>query len=194
MNQKSLRAGYVKTKEPYNIENIKVQPSDVPDGFMLRQEYVASVGASSNEQVSQFWRRDSEEQDLVLIEEKKQNFDHPVGASVIQKWYRGDLKGKRDKIEINILICPSDSEMEKTIRYYTREAYQVPFEYSEIPIAGENSWIPKFTYSGKDNFTVMFNKSNVFVRVYVRLKDTNEDELLRATKSILEVIENRIML
>jgi hypothetical protein len=180
--------------KPDKIENLKMQPQDMPCEFLLHQERVAKPGISSDEQVYQFWRRGSKEQDLVLIEEAKQRFDNPVGASSFQKWYRGNKTGEKDKIEVDIIICMSDSEIEKTITYFTKEAFASPFYKTESPFAGEKSWMPKYEQPMRDNFTVMFLKFNVFARVYVRLKDKSADELQQMAENLAKIIENKIVL
>lgn len=180
--------------KPDKIENLKMQPPDMPNEFVLHQERVAKPGASTDEQVCQFWRRDSKEQDLALIEEAKYKVNSSVGASSFQKWYRGDKIGEKDKIEIDIVICPSDKEMENTITHFTKEAFATQFISTEIPFVGEKSWILKDENPRGDSFSVMFLKFNVFVRVFVRLKDKDEDELQKMTEDLSKKIENKIVL
>jgi len=179
---------------PDKIESLKMRPPDMPNEFLLNQERLAKPGVSSNEQVYQFWRRGSKEKDMVLIEEAKQKFDNPVGASSFQKWYRGNKTGEKDKIEIDIIICISDSEMENTITYFTKEAFAAQFHNTEIPFAGEKSWMPKYVHPRQDTYSVMFLKFNVFVRMYVRLKDKSVDELHQMTENLAKIIENKIVL
>ena len=69
----------------------------------------------------------------------------------------------------------------------------VQFEQTKIPLAGENSWLPKQVNPEKDNNTVMFSKDNVFVKIYVRIKDPVADELLHTTENLLLAISDRIV-
>lgn len=180
-----------KNLKPDEIESLKIQTSEIPDGFVLYQERLSKPGESSNEQIYQFWRRDSIEQDLVLIEETKETFDNPTGASSSQIWYRGDKKGEQDKIEINIVICLSDSMMENTITYFTKEAYASIFICTETPVIGEKTWIPE--YPSQFSYSMMFLKINVFIRLYVRLKHKNPEEIKKMTEYLAKTIESKII-
>lgn len=179
---------------PDKIEDLRIRQNDVPNEFILHQERLTKLGTSTNEQIYQFWRRESLEKDFVLIEEEKRICDNLAGASSFQKWYRDNKTGVKDKIQIDIIICPSDSLVNRTIDFFTIEAFSSQFNITETPIAGERSWIPKFEHPRGDNFTIMFLKYNVFVRLFVILKDKNKKEVEQVTENIARSIENRIIM
>jgi hypothetical protein len=176
--------------KPDKIESLKIQTPEMPDGFVLYQERLLKPGESSNEQVSQLWRRDSVKQDLVLIEETKKIIDNPQIASSFQIWNPDDKNGKKGKIEINIIICLTDSILENKINYYTKEAFASPFQCTEIPIVGDKSWIPE--YPSQNSYSIMYLKFNVFVRVFVGLNNENADEIKKMTENLALKIENKI--
>jgi len=177
--------------DPEKIDNLKIKQLDLPDGFVLYQERIAKLRASLiNEQIYQFWQWDSTKQGLVLIEETINKYDRPVGASVFQTWYRGEQKGEKDKIEIDIIICTSLEEMEKTISDYTSKIYSIPFLITETPFAGERSWMP--SSQGEESFSVMFARVNVFIRLHVNLQDKNQNELQQCSKELAEKLDNKI--
>lgn len=174
------------------IENIKIQSFEIPSGFVLRQERLTKPGSSLNEQVNQFWRKGNGKQDLELINEDKHETSFSIGASSYQKWYREYNSGEKDKIEIDIIICPSEKEINNTINYYTKEAFSTSFVVTEIPFVGEKSWMPNDIKQENNYYTVMFLKSNVFIRLFIRFKDKNLNELEQITKKIAKKIEYKI--
>lgn len=185
----SLIAQIVK---PDRIENLKIQQNNIPHDFILRQERLIKPGQLSNEHIYLLWRRESLEKDLVQIKKVNRIFDKPSGASSYQTWYRDNKMGAKDKIEINIIICLLDSDMKRTIEYYTKEAFVSHFQNTEIPIVGDKSWIPESKNSGGNSFSIMFIKYNVFVRLYIRLMDMNKEEFEQVTETLAKTIEYKI--
>jgi len=45
-----------------------------------------------------------------------------------------------------------------------------------------------------ENFSVMFIKSNVFVKIYIKLKDQNTDEIMKMVETLAKKVENKIVL
>jgi hypothetical protein len=176
--------------KPDKIDSLIVQILDMPNGFVLYSDHSVKPGESSNEQVSQLWRRDYVEQDLVLIKETKKIIDNPQITSSFQIWNPDDKNGKKGKIEINIIICLTDSILENKINYYTKEAFASPFQCTEIPIVGDKSWIPE--YPSQNSYSIMYLKFNVFVRVFVGLNNENADEIKKMTENLALKIENKI--
>ncbi|NIA30190.1 MAG: T9SS type A sorting domain-containing protein [Actinobacteria bacterium] len=174
------------------IDSLKTQQTDMPTGFILFQERIAKPGASPEEQIIQLWRRETNDQDLLLVEETVEKLDQPGGSSISQIWYRGDKNEEKDKIEIEIVICFSQEEIEKTVTYFTTEAFSNQFEITASPFAGEKSWEPIIKNPNGDSFSVMFLRYNVFVRLYVRLE--NEKELQQASQELADKIDNKILL
>lgn len=185
---------FAQNLEPKKINTIKMQSSDMPNEFNLYQERIAMPGISNIEQIYQFWSRDSKMSDLELVEDTKKKFDNAVGASLFQKWYRGDEKGKKDKIEINYVICISEKEMDDTITHFTKQKFATPHIISEITFAGDKSWVPVDVSAVGDTFSVMFVKSNVFIRLHVNLVDHDKNELKRIAKGIADNIEKNILM
>ena len=175
------------------IDSLKIQQTDMPTGFILFQEKIAKPGASPEEQIIQLWRRESSDQDLLLVEETVEKLDQPGGSSISQIWYRGDKNEKKDKIEIEIVICFSQEEMEKTVTYFTTEAFSDQFELMALPFAGSKSWEPIIKNPNGESFSVMFLRYNVFVRLYVRLRNATEKELEQISKQFADKIDNKIL-
>lgn len=178
--------------KPANIDSLKLQQADVPNAFVLYQESLSKPGPSTGEAISQEWRRKTSEQELVLVEERKDKADYPVEGFVRQIWYRGEKKGEKDKIEVVVIICATQEQMEKTISHFTTEAFAIPFRITESPFAGERSWTPVDENPRGDSFSVMFARSNVFVRLYVRLRGVSEEGLLQVAKGLGSKIDKKI--
>jgi len=67
------------------------------------------------------------------------------------------------------------------------------FRSTETPYAGEKSWIPIDENPRRDSFSLMFKKLNVFVRLFVRLKNKNEYGLRQVTEYLAKKIDNKIL-
>lgn len=183
-------AEFKKEINPINIDNIKIQDIDLIDNFVLFHERVIKPDKSGNNQIMQIWRKDSTNTSLKIVEETKQSIVNPVGSSCLQKWYR---EGKKEKIEINVIICTSESEMEKTINLFTNQMFASQYDSTETPIIGEKSWIPKSTTSQMDSYSLMFKASNVFVRIYINLNNYSLDEIIKISKLLARKVENNII-
>ncbi len=115
-----------------------------------------------------------------------------VGANSFQKWYHKNEYGSKGMIEINIIICTSDEDLENTITYYTKDAFVAQFKLATVPFIGEKSWSPYDNEIGEDCYTVMFCKSNVFVRLFLGIQDRKNDELAQTAFQISKKIETKI--
>jgi len=177
---------------PTTIENIRLQSTDLPTGFILFEERIEKPGELPGEQIIQQWKFDSSINKLVLVENERNQSKDQINGYLSQLWYRGEKKGQKDKIEIEITICPLKIQIDSTICYYTTQAFSVPYTISESPIIGDRSWMPDTINSGKDSFSLIFQKLNVVVRLYVRIQKADHDNLVNITKSIGDAIENKI--
>jgi hypothetical protein len=173
-----------------NIENIKIQDGEMRNNFLLFQENLFKPNMQATGQIRQCWKRESEGSDLKMTEEETMDLGESVGASCTQKWYRGE---KKEKIEVDIIICPSENEIDKTVETFTRRMYSLHYIRADIPFAGDTSWVANNQDNESDSFSVMFLKANVFVRIYVNLKDEKNNGLEVTAKSLANNILNKIL-
>ena len=176
--------------EPASIDDLMLQQAEVPQGFVLFQESIGKPGVASGETIYQHWRRRTNEEDLELIEERLDTSEGPVEGWGHQIWYRGEAKGERDKLEVEIVVCPSQARMEWMIAYNTGDRFATPFEISSSPVAGERSWAPK-SKDRTESFSVMFQRGNVFIRLFVRLYGLSEEQVLQGTRELAIKIDNK---
>ena len=113
-----------------------------------------------------------------------------IGASCTQKWYRNE---KKEKIEVDIIICLSENEIDEVIEIFTKKMYSLQFKQTEIPLAGDISWVANNLDNESDSYSIMFLKANVFVRIYVNLKDENVNELKVTVNNLAGSIETKIL-
>jgi hypothetical protein len=179
---------------PNQIEYIKINHLFMPNNFQMVQEQETKPGSNSNERVYRFFRRNFEKEVLELTEENTKLFTNPSSASSFQKWYRVNETGRKDKIEIGIIICATEVDKENTIRHFTIEAYSVQFYNPVVPILGDKSWISTYQNPIQADCSLMFIKSNVFVRVFVSLENKNNDEIRQIAELLAQRIENNIKL
>lgn len=71
--------------------------------------------------------------------------------------------------------------------------YSLQFKQTDIPIAGETTWVANYPDGLSDSFSIMFIKANVFVRIYVNLKYQNVDELKVISNNLIRIIETKIL-
>jgi hypothetical protein len=60
----------------------------------------------------------------------------------------------KDKVEIDVIVCNSKVEIDKTINLFTENMYSTQYEITAIPIVGEISWIPKRINPEQDSFSM----------------------------------------
>ena len=173
-----------------NIENIKIQDGEIGNNFLLFQENLFKPNMQETGQIRQCWKRESERSDLKMTEEETMDLGESVGASCTQKWYRSE---KKEKIEVDIIICPSENEIDKTVETFTKKMYSLQFMRTDIPFAGDISWGANNLDNISDSYSVMYLKANVFVRIYVNLKDENINGLKATAKNLASNIENKIL-
>ena len=125
-----------------------------------------------------------------MTEEKTMDIGDPIGASCTQKWYRSE---KKEKIEIDIIICPTENEIDKTIETFTKKMYSIQFKQTKIPLAGDISCVANNFEHESDSNSIMFLMANVFVRIYVNLKEENVDELKVMVNNLTGNIETKIL-
>lgn len=185
----SIQEPVEKYFNPIDLPKLSIDSIDMPSGFFMSQERIALPDTVLNENVYQYWRRDSKTNKLVLLEESKSGIDTTFGASSDQIWYRNNSLGGNDKIEINKVICISDEGLLEVINYYTQQAFAGVFVLSGVPFAGEKSWVPLDVSPTDEYFTVMFCKHNLFIRLFVRISGENASE----SKQITEELAKRIV-
>jgi hypothetical protein len=180
----------MKKVQAKNIENIKIQEGEIGGSFLLFQENLFKPNKQATGQISQRWKRDATGSDLKMIEEETMDLGVSSGASCTQKWYRNK---KKEKIEVDIILCPSESEINKTIEVFTKKMYSLQFKQTDIPVAGETTWVANNPDPELDSYSIMFLKANVFVRIYVNLKDQNINELKVIAHNLASTIETKIL-
>lgn len=173
-----------------NIENIKVQEGQIAGGFLLFQENLFKPNKQATGQIIQYWKRDTSVSDLKMIKEETLDLGKLIGASCTQKWYRNE---KKEKMEVDIIICPSENELNKVIEIFTKKMYNLQFNQTYIPLAGDISWVAKDLDNESDSYSIMFLKANVFVRIYINLKDENVDKLKITVNNLVSNIESKIL-
>jgi hypothetical protein len=186
--QDGKQRGSVKAE---NIENIKIHNEEIGENFVLFRENLFKPNKQTTGQISQRWERNSSESDLRITEEETTNLEEPVGASCKQKWYRS---GKKEKIEIDIIICSSEIEIDKTIEIFTKKMYSINFKQSATPLVGDVSWVAFYPDNESDSYSVMYLMANVFVRIYLNIKDENFDKSNFTINNIASNIESKILL
>lgn len=170
------------------LEYIKPHESEIPEGFLLFEEYLSKPGQQANIQIRQRWERDTIKNELNMTEEDSVFLDESHLAFCFQIWYRSN---KKEKIEINIIICTSNSEIDKTVEDYTTKLFSQQFEINDVPIVGERSWIPSgLNYS---SYSIMFLRANVFSRIYANLYDQDIEDLKVTVNNIASIIDTRIL-
>lgn len=177
---------------PIDLPKLSLDSVQMPSGFFMGINRIIMPDSILSEQVYQEWKRDSKTNKLVLVKTEKYEVSTPISASSDQTWHRSNSLGTKDIIEINEVICVSDEEMTNTINYYTKEAYAAVFIESDVPIAGEKSWVKKDEDILTETFSVMFVKHNVFIRLFVYQKDTDKDRLKQIIEELAKKIEDRI--
>ena len=80
----------------------------------------------------------------------------------------------KDKIEIDIFICPSYTKLDELISLFTTKYYSVPFTITDVAVAGEKSRIPLMKQQNANSSVLMFRFKNIFVKVFVSLENKNE--------------------
>lgn len=176
--------------DPANLTKITLDNTEIAEGFMVFFENL-SMPVSANEQVLKTWRRNSATNELELISEEKTAISSAVVASSMQNWFRVH-SDKKDKIEIEIIICPTPEILAETIDYYTKDAFATPFVSSADPNVGERRWTPKNVDESDRSYVVMFCRHNVFIRVFSGLPDGSLKESQDMTKALCEELDNRI--
>ncbi len=176
--------------QPKNIENIKIHEGEIGDNFLLFQENLFKPNKQSTSQISQCWKRDTSVNDLKMINEETMDLGKSIGASCTQKWYRNE---KKEKIEVDIIICPSDDEIDEAIEFFTKKMYSLQSKQTEIPLVSDISWVANNLDAESDSYSIMFLKANVFVRIYLNFKDENVNDLKVAVNNLAGNIETKIL-
>lgn len=177
---------------PIDLPKLSIDSVDMPTGFFMNEERMARPGTLSNEKIYEFWRRDTETNKLVQLEESKSEINPPIGASSFQIWFRNNSLGGKDKIEIDKAICTSEDEMLKTVNLFTANMYSAVFVESDVPFAGEKSWVSKNARPTDNSFAVMFCKHNVFIRLYISMNEKDASELKPITEELAKRIVDNI--
>lgn len=176
--------------KPGSIEALKISASDLPAGFELYREAIVKPENEVNAVKYTTYHINREGQKIETIKEEKIKITQPTGTCFSQIWIGDNINSKKEKIEIDMIICISKDELEKTIRYYTREAYAVQIDTTVTPLAGDISWVP--AGPNEHTFSCMFLKGNVFVRVYIYMEHAEKSDLLRYSNILVKKIEQRI--
>lgn len=179
--------------DPGSIDGLKMQQADVPDGFVLFQESIGKPGVASGEAIYQQWRRRTSEEELALIEERLETTDGPVEGFGHQKWYRGEMNGERDKLEVEIVVCDSQEHMDATIAFNTADRFAVPFRITASALVGERSWAPNRDDVSRESFSVMFQRGNVFIRVFARLYGLSDERVLQSTIEYAITLDGKVV-
>ncbi len=169
---------------PEDIGNIKIRVDQIVNNFELNRERFTKLDKLSGNQISELRKRDKRTNKLILVENTHKAVIS-ASSNCLQIWNRN----KEDKIEINIFVCSSDSELNAIIYRFTKEYYSMPYIITDRPIIGEKTWIPKYEIYNTKGTTIMFKISNVFVRVFVGLTNQSNDEI----KETLMLVSNSIM-
>lgn len=181
----------MKKVQTENIEKIKIQDREIMNNFLLFAENLFKPNEQATAQIRKYWKRDTAGSDLKLIEEETLELGESIGASCTQKWYRSE---KKEKIEVDIILCPpSKIEIDKTIEVFTKKMYSIQFNQTNIPLVGEISWIANNPDTEIVSYVIMFLRANVFVRIYVSLKDKNVDELKATAINLANNIDTKIL-
>ncbi len=173
-----------------DIEKIKIQIGEIDGSFILFQENIFKPNKQASGQIIQRWTRDTIEDNLKIIEEETMDLGDSTGASCTQKWYRNN---KKEKIEIDIIVCPTESEIEKTVEIFTKKMYSLQFNKTDTPFAGEITWVSNNPNPKLDSYSFMFLRANVFVRIYINLNVENSHELPVIANSLVKNIESKLL-
>ena len=174
------------------IDVLKLQQADVPEGFYLNQEKTSGPGAALGERAFEKWRRASSEQPLLLVEAYTDTPGVPFAGTVDQNWYRGANPGEKDKIEADLWICASVEQRNSVISSQTTQQVASQFAIAPSPFAGEKSWHP--VEQMEHRFLVLFSRSNVVVRLYVRMYGLSQEEVVQAARELAVGIDTKIVL
>lgn len=176
-----------KTKiDSKEINSIRIEQSDLPNGFELFQENISKPGDSPNTKEIQKKKR-NHNNEIILTKEYSDN-TALIRGSCSQVWYRN---GKKDKIEININVCASQQQFEETITNYTEKYYSTKFIVSNKLLLGDRNWIPE-QISPNDYVVFMFSLDNVFVRIYVLIKNEDYDEVEKISLFLANKIKQNL--
>ena len=114
------------------------------------QENLFQPNKQATGQISQRWKRDTPVNDLKMINEETMDLGKSIGASCTQKWYRNE---KKEKIEVDIIICLSENEIDEVIEIFTKKMYSLQFKQTEIPLAGDISWVANNLDNESDSYS-----------------------------------------
>ena len=153
------------------IEEINVQIDNIIERFYLYDEHIFKPDKESGNFSSKHKRIDKRTNELKLLKELNEPFDSTFYAQSSQTWYKNNMK---DKIEIDIFICPSYTKLDELISLFTTKYYSVPFTITDVAVAGEKSWIPLMKQQNANSSVLMFRFKNIFVKVFVSLENKNE--------------------
>jgi methyl coenzyme M reductase subunit D len=179
-----------KNIEINKIEAIKIRTFQTLRDFKLFQERLSKPDSSNKVLSNQLYRMDIVKNKMVCVEEDQVKKEDVIGSSCSQKWYRSDFK---EKIEIDIIICSLNTEVNKTIEFYIKNRYACQYTLEEITSVGEKSWIPKYSNPKHGSCSIIFVRSNVIIRVYMALKDTNTEEYIELLTDLAEELDKKIL-
>jgi hypothetical protein len=112
-------------------------------------------------------------------------------TSSFQIWYSA-IERPKNKIEVDIIICPGDEELDKTVTLFTKKLYSCVFKLDPSIRIGDNCWTAD-NYGNNDSFVLLFTKYNVFIRVYGYLYPKENNNAKIFIESIAKKIEDHIV-
>jgi hypothetical protein len=176
--------------QPERIENIKILNEEIGDNFILYQEDILKPNNQAAGQIHQCLKRDFSIDKMKLVTVETMNFAGQIGSSCMQTWYRN---GKKEKIEVDIILCPNDNEINKVIEIFTKKIYSIQFNQTEIPLVGDISWVADNFEDESDSYSIMYLKANVFVRIYVNMNNENKVNVKPFVNKLANKIETKIL-
>ncbi len=179
----------IKLVNAESIEDIKLHMGENVGNYELYLERLYKFNPKTESYDSQVWKKDKSTNNIILDKQLNHKSKKSFYAGCSQTWYQNNME---NKIEIEIFVCQSDSVLNRLVTRYTREQFSMPFIATETAVVGEKNWIPKYEIPNSSSSVLMFQLSNVFVRVYARLKNVNKSEIEDEIITICKNIENKI--